>query len=329
MTFFKHIRIGTWWFKLPPFLVLIYLYFIKENENDFGQEIFLVLFLILGIITIAVFASLINNYYDQEDDLIAGKENKMINLSQNYKYIVLGSAFFTGILYSVFLFPNFYALVFYWLSWFCFYLYSCKQFRLKEKAYLGVIFDGLGSQFFPTLFIFSFLYKGDIGNHLLFIVSGSIWMTFSFGMRSLIIHQYDDYENDIKAGVSTFVNSTSQLSKSLFQGFVLFGEIISFMVFMWAIDWQIFVFPILIYVLLLVVFKIVFTIKFYFFKPLENERSRSLFFDFYITILPLALLGVLTFKNYQNAILLVFSIILFNVPTLLNAMNFLKVKAIK
>lgn len=329
MDFFKHIRIGTWWFKLPPFLVLIYLYFIKENIQDFGHEVFLILFLLSGVISIAIFASLINNYYDQEDDAIAGKENKMISLGENYQFLVLGSSVSIGILFSVFLFPNFYALGFYWLSWFCFYIYSGKQFRLKEKAYLGVIFDGLGSQFFPTLFIFSFLYKGDIGNHLLLIISGSLWMMFSFGMRSLIIHQYDDYENDIKAGVSTFVNNTSKSSRSLFQGFVLVVEIISFTIFMWAIDWHIFIIPILFYALLLAAFKIIFKINFYFFKPLQNQKSRSLFFDFYITILPFALLGLLTFKNQQNAILLVFSIILFNVPTLFNALNFLKIKKLK
>lgn len=326
MSFFKHIRIATWWFKLPPFLVLIYLYFIKEDVKDFWQEIFLVIFLLLGVISIAVFASLINNYFDQEDDFIAGKENKMNNLSQNYQFIVLASAVLVGIIYSTFLFPNFYALVFYWLSWICFYIYSCRQFRLKEKTYLGVIFDGLGSQFFPTLFIFSFLYKGDIENHLIWIISGSVWMTFSFGMRSLIIHQYDDYENDMKAGVNTFVNNTDLLSRNIFQRFVLLIEVLSFMVFIWALNWQIFVLPILIYVLLLVVLKANFNIKFYFFEPLQNQKSRSLFFDFYITILPFALLGLLTFKNHQNGILLLVSILLFNVPTLFNVIKFFKLK---
>lgn len=326
MNFFKHIRIATWWFKLPPFLVLIYLYFIKENIHDFRQEILLILFLLSGIITIAIFASLINNYYDQEDDAIAGKENKMTNLSKTQQYLTLGSIVLAGIFYSLFIFPNLYALVFYWLSWFCFYIYSCKQFRLKEKRYLGIIFDGLGSQFFPTLFIFSFLYKGDIENQLIWIISGSLWMTFAFGMRSLIIHQYDDYENDVKAGVSTFVNNTDRWSRSLFQRFVFSIEIISFIVFIWAIDWHIFVLPILIYGILLIVFKVFLNIKFYFFEPLQNQKSRSLFFDFYITILPFALLGLLTFKNHQNGMLLVISIVLFNVPTLFNVIKFFKLK---
>lgn len=326
MNFFKHIRIATWWFKLPPFLVLIYLYFIKENIHDFSHEILLILFLLSGIITIAIFASLINNYYDQEDDTIAGKENKMTNLSKTQQYLTLGSIVLVGIFYSLFIFPNFYALVFYWLSWFCFYIYSCKQFRLKEKRYLGIIFDGLGSQFFPTLFIFSFLYKGDIENQLIWIISGSLWMTFAFGMRSLIIHQYDDYENDVKAGVSTFVNDTDQWSRSLFQRFVFSIEIISFIVFIWAIDWHIFVLPILIYGILLIIFKVILNVKFYFFEPLQNQKSRSLFFDFYITILPFALLGLLTFKNHQNGMLLLISIVLFNVPTLFNVIKFFKLK---
>jgi len=326
MDFFKHIRITTWWFKLPPFLVLVYLYFIKENVQDFTQEIFLILFLLSGVITIAIFASLINNYYDQEDDAKAGKENKMMNLSKSQQYLTLGSIVLLGILFSFFIYPNLYALAFYWLSWFCFYIYSCKQFRLKEKRYLGIIFDGLGSQFFPTLFIFSFLYKGHIENHLIWIISGSLWMTFAFGMRSLIIHQYDDYENDIKAGVSTFVNNTVQLPRNLFQRFVLSIEIVSFIIFIWAMDWHIFVLPILIYAILLLIFKVVLNINFYFFEPLKNQKSRSLFFDFYITILPFALLGLLTFKNHQNGILLLISIILFNVPTLFNVIKFFKLK---
>jgi 4-hydroxybenzoate polyprenyltransferase len=306
--------------------VLIYLYFIKENIKDLGHEIFLILFLLSGVITIAIFASLINNFYDQEDDAIAGKENKMSNLSKKNQFLILGSILVIGILFSFFIYPNFYALVFYWLSWLCFFIYSCKQFRLKEKTYLGIICDGLGSQFFPTLFIFSFLYKGDFENHLVWIVSGSIWMTFSFGMRSLIIHQYNDYENDLKAGVWTFVNSTAQLPKTFFQGFVLTIEIISFVIFVWAIDWHIFVVPILIYLMLLIVSKVMLNMKFYFFEPLQNQKSRSLFFDFYITILPFALLGLLTFKNHQNGILLVISIVLFNVPTLFNVIKFFKLK---
>ena len=91
MNFLKFIRITTWWFKLPPFLVLIYLYFIKENINDVKNEIYLILFLLLGVIIGAIFASLINNYYDQEHDIIAGKENKMANLRKRYQFIALGS----------------------------------------------------------------------------------------------------------------------------------------------------------------------------------------------------------------------------------------------
>lgn len=326
MSFFKHIRLTSWWFKLPPFLVLIYLYFIKENIIDIKEEIFLILFLSSGLITIGVFASLINNYYDQEDDFIAGKENKMINIGQNYQFLILAAAVLTGILYSYFLFPNFFALVFYWLSWICFYIYSCRQFRFKEKAYPGVILDGLGSQFFPGLFVFSFLYKGDIKSDLVWIISGSLWMLFSFGIRSLIIHQYDDYENDIKAGVCTFVNNTAESGRNIFKGFVLIFEILSFAVFILILDWHIFIVPVLIYILLLVVLKVFFKTRFYFFKPLKNQKCRSLFFDFYVTILPFTLLGYLTLKNSQNGILLLFSILLFNLPTFFNAMNFFKLK---
>ena len=326
MSFFKHIRIATWWFKLPPFLVLIYLYFIKENINDFRKEIFIILFLLTGLVIGAIFASLINNFFDQEDDAIAGKENKMINFSRSSQFVALASIVFAGILFSSFLLSNFYAFIFYWLGWVCFYIYSCKNFRLKEKTYLGIIFDGLGSQFFPALFVFSFLYDGAIENHLILIISGSLWMTFSFGMRSLIIHQYFDYENDKKSSVSTFVNNTNILTRNVFQGFVLILEILSFMVFILAIDWHIFVLPILIYALLVVVSKVVFNIRFYFFKPLQNQKSRNFFFDFYCTILPFTLLGLLTLKNYENGLLLIVSIFLFNILTLFNAIKFFKIK---
>ena len=79
-------------------------------------------------------------------------------------------------------------------------------------------------------------------------------------------------------------------------------------------------------IVLLVMFKVFFKIKLYFFEPLKKYKSRSLFFDFYITILPFTLLGLLTLKNYQNGMLLVLSIILFNVPTLYNMIKFFKLK---
>ncbi|MBW4358896.1 UbiA family prenyltransferase [Flavobacterium taihuense] len=326
MIFFKFIRLRTWWFKLPPFLVLIYLYFIKVNIEDFRREIYLILFLLAGLIIGAIFASLVNNFYDQEDDLMAGKENIMISMRKSQQLIALVITILFGISYSFFLLTNTYALVFYWLGWVCFYLYSCKQFRLKEKAYFGIIFDGLGSQFFPTLFIFAFLFGDTIIKSLAFVISGSIWMLFAFGMRSLIIHQYNDYENDIKAGVSTFVTSTSELGRSGFQTFVLLIEILSFMIFNWTIDWNIFVLPIGIYVVLLIGLNVIFKIKYYFFIPNQNQKSRSLFFDFYCTILPFTLLGLLALKNNENYLLLIVSVLLFNVPTMFNAINFFKIR---
>ena len=326
MKFFKSIRITTWWFKLPPFLVLIYSYFIKENIGDIRYEIFLISFLLTGLVIGAVFASFINNYFDQEDDAIAGKYNSMINLSKNYQIIILVGIFLSGVLFSIFLISNFYAFVFYWSGWFCFYLYSSKLFRLKERAYYGIICDGLASQFFPSLFLFSFLYNEKLDENLTFVISGSVWMMFSFGMRSLIIHQYNDFENDMKSGVDTFVTNSSMSTKNIFKAFVLVVEIISFFVFIYSINSYIFIIAILFYLIFILVLNFIFDIKFYFFAPLLKERCRSVFFDLYLTILPFTLLVFLTLNNYINIVLLILSIILFNVPTFLNSIKFFKLK---
>lgn len=324
MNFLKFIRIGTWWFKLPPFLILIYSYFVKTNIKDIRYEIYPILFLLSGLIIGAVFASLINNYYDQEDDVIAGKENLMTNLNKTSQLITLGSIFSLGLFYSFLLLDNMFALLFYWLGWICFYLYSSKKFRLKEKAYFGIILDGLGSQFFPSLFIFTFLLNGYINNNLTYILSGSLWMLFSFGMRSLIIHQYYDYENDMKAGVSTFVNSSPRSVKNGFKFFILIIEIASFLIFNLCIDLRILILPLILYASSLIILGMMFNVKYYFFKPYFNHKSRSLFFDFYITILPLSILLLLCLKNRENISLLVLSILIFNIPTLFNLIFFLK-----
>jgi len=324
MFFLKFIRISTWWFKLPPFLVLIYLYFIKENIKDIGQEIYVILFLLSGLIVGAIFASLINNYYDQEDDTVAGKENFMTRISKIYQFITLGSIFLLGIVYSFFLLGNIFALVFYWLGWVCFYLYSCRQFRLKEKTYLGIIFDGLGSQFFPSLFIFIYLLNGNIVNNLTFVISGSIWMLFSFGMRSLIIHQYYDYDNDVKAGVATFINSSSKRVISGFNFFVLIAESVSFLIFIGTTGWTIFVLSFGIYIISLLLLKVLFKVQFYFFQPSQNYKSRSLLFDYYITILPITILLFLALKNDDNIVILVSSVLLFNVTTFFRLSSFIK-----
>lgn len=327
MYILKLIRLSTWWFKLPPFLVLIYCYFIKTNIIDIYYEINVILFLLGGLILGAIFASFINNYYDSEGDAIAGKENFMGKLNKTYQLLALGSIILSGLIYSLFLLDNTLAFLFYWMGWLCFYLYSSKQFRLKEKTYLGIITDGLGSQFFPSLFIFTYLFNGNIANNITFMISGSVWMLCAFGMRALITHQYYDFDNDVKAGVVTFINSSSQKVITRFSIFVLLAECVSFLIFIGIVDWTIFIFSFSIYILSLLLLRLLFKVKLYFFQPFPSHKCRSLLFDYYITILPVIILLFLTLKNGDNILLLLASVLLFNISTFFGLYSFIKTKS--
>lgn len=87
--------------------------------------------------------------------------------------------------------------------------YSFKPLRFKERGVLGLIVASL-CQRNLQLAIIPFLFNVNI---VLFALMNVL--SFINGIRYILIHQYMDYDNDIKSGTTTFAINKRDLTKKI------------------------------------------------------------------------------------------------------------------
>ena len=87
--------------------------------------------------------------------------------------------------------------------------YSFKPLRFKERGILGLIVASL-CQRNLQLAIVPFLFNVNMA---LFALMNAL--SFINGIRYILIHQYSDYDNDIKSGTATFAVNKRQLTKKI------------------------------------------------------------------------------------------------------------------
>jgi 1,4-dihydroxy-2-naphthoate octaprenyltransferase len=318
------IRLSTWKNKLAPFLCLIYACFYKYFNFTTKKEIEVVFFLLVGIILIAIWASLVNNYYDIEADTKAEKPNGMANISPFVRKLSLIISILSGLVYCYFLLPNKMAILFFGLGWLCFYSYSATAIRLKEKPFFDLVTDGLASQLFPALFVFSYLFESNFQKNSVFIFSGSLWLFFAMGVRALIMHQYRDEEKDRQAGLNTYLLGSKAEIRKKTEVFLLICEVLFFTVFAFSIHWIAFCLPIGLYGLFIFILKKYFAnIKIVRFNLNVAGKHRIFLYDAY-TLFIFCILGLLCWQNIQNSILVVFHLFLFHVAILVKLWQILK-----
>jgi hypothetical protein len=318
------IRLSTWKNKLAPFLCLIYAFFYKTPHIVLENQAKTIFFLLTGIVLIAIWASLVNNYYDIDDDTKVGKPNGMAKISPFLRKLSLVFCQILGLFFCSFLLPNKLPILFYGLSWLCFYLYSSAAIRLKEKPFFDLLTDGLASQLFPSLYIFAYLFEGNFQGNYTFVISGSLWLFFSMGVRALIMHQYRDEEKDQQVGLNTYVLGSKAVARKNTERFLLVFEIAFFTVFAFSIHWIAFILPMFLYGVLFLIFKKSFAnIKIVYFNLNVTAKHRIFLYDAY-TLFTFCLLGLLCWKNLQNSVFVVFHLLLFHVAILSKMWKFLK-----
>jgi len=318
------IRFSTWKNKLSPFLSLMYAFLYKNSNVDLEKELETVVFLLVGIVLIAIWASLINNYYDINVDNMVGKSNEMAKINSFYRKLSLVISLVLCLIYCYFLSKNKLTIIFFGLACLCFFLYSCRSIRLKEKPFWDLLTDGLASQFFPALFIFSFLVKGNFNENYIFIYSGSLWLFFAMGVRALIMHQYQDEEKDRYSSLNTYVIGSNVKARNRFEFFLLFCEILFFTIFAFSINWRAFGLTIFLYVLFMLILKNYFSnIKMVYFHLNEKLKNRIFLYDAYAFFI-FCILGLLYIKNTQNILLLFFHLIVFYNTIILKLWQLLK-----
>jgi 1,4-dihydroxy-2-naphthoate octaprenyltransferase len=206
------IRLNDWRYSfIPQIFGLLYLW-IFLSRIPFSILGFCLL--VLSFITSVGFAAsgyFINEYFDQHDDKVAGKANKITLLTDSQK---LGLFLFTICIAA---FPwmwlpyNFISVSLISIQLGLYFLYAAPPFRLKNDLIWAGIIDSLYAYVIPLLlsFVTFFLFGESEKYYPSLILSLSI-LFFVAGYRNLLIHHIHDAEGDKRLNKRTLISTLGE-----------------------------------------------------------------------------------------------------------------------
>ncbi|MCZ2393089.1 MAG: UbiA family prenyltransferase [Chitinophagales bacterium] len=254
----SYVRANQWWgFKAAPILGFTYFYIYFFNHSYLDTAL-IVLMSAITVVGIAGFGYIINDYYDIEADKKAGKKNPFDGKSHLFilnVFIVLQIFAWSPWLYLK-SYPFIWGILLFQI--FLFLIYAHPATRLKEKSIWGPICDSLYGHAVPII-IACLTYQQYLDkipySKFFFFATLFAWQFFK-GLRNIFLHQLEDYENDILAGIKTLTTTKGKdhiYIRTL--RIILPLEILSFVVFLLSISnlftsmWLFFALFIIIYIL--------------------------------------------------------------------------------
>ena len=198
------VRAGEWWsYKLSPILAAFYAtaFILGVPVTSLWQA---ALTLLVALIPGAAYVSVINDLTDREDDLRAGKPNRLTGRSGAFIGVVIAITVAAGLAVCWMWRGDTMLLSFYLAAWLAFSLYSLPPFRFKTRGFAGVLCDASGAHLFPTLVAITLAARGaGQPAQPSWLAAAGLW-AFATGMRGILWHQVTDAANDREAGVRTF-----------------------------------------------------------------------------------------------------------------------------
>jgi len=162
--------------------------------------------LFVAIVAAAAYASVTNDLADREDDLIAGKRNRVGGQPRLAIAAVLAAAVGAGLVLCWLWRDDLRLVACYAATWLAFSLYSLPPLRLKRRGLPGVLCDAAGAHLFPSLAAVLLAGRGaHRGVSELWMASVGVW-AFAYGSRGILWHQLTDLGNDRAAGIRTFAS---------------------------------------------------------------------------------------------------------------------------
>jgi 1,4-dihydroxy-2-naphthoate octaprenyltransferase len=197
-------RVWDWWeFKVPTLLGVAGLTAGAATvpAESIGRAL---LTTVVALVPLASYVSVINDFNDVELDRRAGKFNSMAGRPASFRWcwvagcVLAGGA--AGALLARTSRPAFWLYV---ANWVAFTLYSAPPFRWKNRRWLGVLADGCGGQFLPTMW--TAVATAALGTRQmspLFLPLLAAWSA-ALGIRGIMAHQVRDAASDRAAGAGT------------------------------------------------------------------------------------------------------------------------------
>ena len=213
MTFLRGIQVtrpDNWWLpKIPPLLAVGYLSMLA-TKADFIRAAFLLGCYLFSLSSAAAYGHVVNDSFDVDADLRAGKGNAMAGASWARRLSLCAALLLAGFA-PAWVAPYttttllLLALTFLWPT-----LYSVPGLRLKERGVAGLACDALGSHVTPTLVMLSLFGMTDPPwSGRLFPWAVVAWST-ALGLKGILHHQMKDRAGDIRSATVTFATATAR-----------------------------------------------------------------------------------------------------------------------
>lgn len=201
---FQYLRINDWIDSKIPFMLSVALFsYLYNDVNMSHTEVYISAFVyFLYISMFAAFSYVMNDFADMEIDKRAGKQKVIFMLPRVVIVVSIVLMMMVGILPMFFIVNEKaiflgYTLLLYAMG--AAYSAPCL-FRFKEKGVIGLIECSMTQKCLPLIAL-TFLFPVD----WIYFVFLSV-ISFVNGLRYILIHQAVDYDNDVVAGVKTFVS---------------------------------------------------------------------------------------------------------------------------
>lgn len=312
------LRTKQWWQpKAGMLLSAVYLavFFFKTDFSEASLYFLPALATILGI---GLFGHFLNDWTDLESDTKVGKTNMLSKMSTVNSMVLLAVILIIALLpWFILPFDNF--SIFLLLSEFLLlFVYAFPPLRLKDSGFPALLTDALYAYAIPFLLAFhTFQLVSGANTNMLFygIIFG--WQ-ISIGLVNILIHQLEDFENDVNSNSKTWAIKIGKDKSRKFLFFVFWPiMLIGFALFIWVVSSQswsfYFVFPL---VFLLFQFGIVFNNKKWsaFLKSKLSSDLQKINIHYHL-FLPYWNLVLLVFIDFRFSILLFLHYLLFNFST--------------
>ena len=203
-TLLETLRVASWWWKLAPIAAAIYATAYQLNVSLLSLTPLLLL-AFAAVALQATYVSLINDLSDRTEDLASGKRNGLLGKPPSTIAMMLGCCIVPGALFAYQWRHDPLLVILYLAGWAAFAAYSLPPLRLKARGIWGVIADASGAHLLPTLFgVVLVCHWQAVPIDPAWFTAVAVW-SFCYGLRGILWHQLIDRDQDMTAGVRTFV----------------------------------------------------------------------------------------------------------------------------
>lgn len=202
-------RVSEWFGSKLPLQIAIFLFYAYSAGHNARTLLYPFFLFIVYSVTYFGISYLANDLSDVRDDEIAGKSNAFHTSSVKVGVVAFIIATLVHFASALLISFSWEFLLFSLVGYLFGISYSFKPLRFKERGVLGLIVASFFQRNLQILVI-PFIFAVDPIPFIFINIA-----CFIYGIRYILIHQYIDYENDLKSGTRTFVGSAKRVTRAL------------------------------------------------------------------------------------------------------------------